>query len=313
MPGFDTPPPPPTGKEFCYDLDGLTIRVKLSVNADGAVQAKICVDEGAADINALYWGDDDQTGPSAGLRGPLNMNGTDTQWDGALRLSDPGLGRLGADRPTYLTAGEHLVFSFPPGVTPDDIDTLGIRATSTTTPGGSIKAETVCIKDDEPPVDDPKDPPAEDPKDPPEDDPDVTPAWQQAISNVVLYYDTDGDGQPDYSVKVDEFDEDAPRDLDRILSGLDGYARSEADDLPEDAVLVGVSIKGGTQPTQYFRVEGNENGPEADPDDAPEALTNTGPGNADELFHKDFVDAFGTGDEDAPMPEDDEPEEALVW
>jgi hypothetical protein len=283
------------------------------------VQAKVFVDHGAADINAIHWGDDNQSGPSASLKGPLNMNGTDTRWDGALRLSDPGLGRSGADKPTCLTAGEHLAFSFPPGVKLDDIDFLGIRATSTTTPGGSIKAETTCIKDDveddpkDSPKDDPKDPPKDDPKDPPKDDPDYTPEWQQAISNVVLYHDTNGDGQPDYSVKVDEFDKDAPRDLDDILSGLDSFVRDSAEDLPKDAVLLGVSIKGGTQPTQYFRVEGNENGPEADPDDAPERLLNTGPGNADGLFYKDFVDMFGAVDEHAPMPEDDEPEEALVW
>jgi hypothetical protein len=66
------------------------------------------------------------------------MNGTGVDWDGYAKLSSTGLGNLGWDKVTALTAGEsysanNIVVNW------NDVDTLGIRSTSTSTVGGSIK------------------------------------------------------------------------------------------------------------------------------------------------------------------------------
>jgi hypothetical protein len=340
----------PVTKSFSCVMDGLSFEVELTQRADGTIEARITVLDGHADFNAIYWGDDVDDGSGVAFSGrdsSLNMNGAGSvdengdpvDWDAALKLSSPGLGNLGFDKPTYLEAGDSAIFELPAGTSLDNIDVLGLRATSTSTPEGSIKCvlgaeEPEDPKDDDPedpkddpedpkaedpedPKDDPEDPKAEDPEDPkdddpedPKDDPDTTPEWSQAISNVVFYYDTDGDGVADHSVKVDEWSEDAPRDLDDVLADMRGWIEGGDEGL-QGATLLGVSIKGGTQETQYFAVDGNENGAEADPDAAPDPLLNTGPGNEDALFYQDFVEAFGAVDESAALPEDDAPE-ALV-
>lgn len=126
-------------REFYCVEDGLSFTVRVTQLPDGTFQGKIIVTEGAADFNALYYGDDTDDGDSYGLKGNLNMNGDDKpDWDGATKLSDPGLGKAGADKPTYLTTGEY--YSFPLAIDSfDDVAELGIRATSTSTPEGSIK------------------------------------------------------------------------------------------------------------------------------------------------------------------------------
>ncbi len=107
--------------------------------------ADITITEGFADINALYWGDDDMSGKSASLGGSLNMNGAGStldgekvQWDDARMLSKPGLGPAGTDKATFLQAGDTLSVQLD-ATSLDDIDFFGIRATSTSTPEGSIK------------------------------------------------------------------------------------------------------------------------------------------------------------------------------
>ena len=95
------------------------------------------------DVNAIYFGDADQSGASASLGGPLNMNGAQldgekVQWDDAVRLSDPGLGTEGTDKETYLSAGDTLTLSLDIDSL-DEIEVFGVRATSTTTDEGSIK------------------------------------------------------------------------------------------------------------------------------------------------------------------------------
>lgn len=138
----------PTSKVFTYQGDGLSYTITVTQGTDGTFTARLEVTEGQADINAVYWGDDDMSGRSTSLPGALNMNGGGSQfegepvqWDGALKLSDPGLGRAGVDKTTFLQEGEALEFDLPISSF-DDIAFIGIRATSTSTPEGSIKGVT---------------------------------------------------------------------------------------------------------------------------------------------------------------------------
>jgi len=127
-----------------YIENGLTYQIRV-YELDGRILADITVLEGHMDVNAVYYGDDDFSGASFSLGGPLNMNGAGSQldgetvqWDGAVVVSQPGLGRLGTDKPSYLTEGETLTVELPVSSL-DDVAILGIRATSTSTPEGSIK------------------------------------------------------------------------------------------------------------------------------------------------------------------------------
>ncbi|MDU8928470.1 hypothetical protein RXV86_13855 [Alisedimentitalea sp. MJ-SS2] len=144
-------------KVFTYEMEGLSYTVSL-YEENGTIRADITVIEGAMDVNAVYFGDDDFSGESAMLAGPLNMNGVrlydgEVQWDDAARLSDPGLGPDGADKETYISAGDTLTIELDVASI-DDVDVFGIRATSTTTDDGSIKA----VSDDPEEPEDPEDP-----------------------------------------------------------------------------------------------------------------------------------------------------------
>lgn len=149
-------------KIFTYQQAGLSYTVTI-YQKDGQFFADITVTEGAMDVNAVYFGDDTMSGPSASLKGPLNMNGggsvydgEQVQWDGALKLSDPGLGKVGTAKDTYLTQGETYTVALPIGSL-DEIDFFGVRATSTTTPEGSIKGvsgDPETVEDDEDPLHD---------------------------------------------------------------------------------------------------------------------------------------------------------------
>ncbi len=146
MPG--TPASLPTAEYFCQ-LDGLSFTVQVYQLPDGSFEGKITVDEGSADFNAIYFGDGIDDGSSASLNGPLNMNnGSSTDWDQAIKLSSPGLGKLGADKPTFLSEGESFSFALDIDSL-DEIADIGIRATSTSTPEGSIKCELTPVIDDE--------------------------------------------------------------------------------------------------------------------------------------------------------------------
>ncbi|MCC5999813.1 MAG: hypothetical protein JJU19_02990 [Pararhodobacter sp.] len=151
-------------KTFSYSTNGLSYEVTIRADDEGNLFADITVLDGHMDVNAIYWGDDDFSGSSANLGGPLNMNGAGqqfegerVQWDDALALSRPGLGREGTDKETYLEAGETLEVALPEGLTLDDIDFFGIRATSTSNPEGSIKGVSGNPEEPEDPVD-PEDP-----------------------------------------------------------------------------------------------------------------------------------------------------------
>nr|WP_255670603.1 hypothetical protein [Cognatishimia sp. F0-27] len=110
---------------------------------EGQVLADIQVTEGSMDVNAVYFGDDDFSGSSESLAGPLNMNGSRldgdrVQWDDAEALSDPGLGPDGTEKETFVSEGDTLTIALD-DVSIDDIDVFGIRATSTSNDEGSIK------------------------------------------------------------------------------------------------------------------------------------------------------------------------------
>lgn len=144
------PQPSPAYREFDIVENGLSYTVRVTQAPDGSFSATITVIEGAADFNALYFGDAVDDGSSAALKGNLNMNGRgDPDWDGAIKLSDPGLGKAGAAKPTYLEAGESFTFKLPGVDSFDDITTIGVRATSTSTPEGSIKSVAVHDGDDD--------------------------------------------------------------------------------------------------------------------------------------------------------------------
>lgn len=148
---------PESSKVFTYEVDGLAYTVTI-YEENGAFFADITVDEGAMDVNAIYFGDDDFSGSSESLKGPLNMNGASldgekVQWDEAVKLSDPGLGPEGDGKATYLQSGDTLTVSLDIGSL-DEIDVFGIRATSTTTDAGSIKG----VSDDPEEPEDPEEP-----------------------------------------------------------------------------------------------------------------------------------------------------------
>jgi hypothetical protein len=115
------------------------------------------------------------------------------------------------------------------------------------------------------------------------------PTWKQDISNVVFYFDCDGDGEIDYSVKIDGFPDGGDKtfvsnDLDVYYEQLRDYIIATDPKLGDGATVVGVSIKGGIQPTQYFAVSDDTNG--SDQDAGP--TMNTGPGNDATYQYGDF-------------------------
>ncbi|MDU8914213.1 hypothetical protein [Aestuariicoccus sp. MJ-SS9] len=141
-------------KTFTYETEGLSYTVVIYEDPEtpGSFLADITVDEGAMDVNAVYFGDDDFSGDSASLGGPLNMNGArldgeKVQWDSADELSSPGLGPEGTDKETYLSTGDTLTISLDIDSL-DEVDVFGIRATSTSTPEGSIKGVSDEPEDD---------------------------------------------------------------------------------------------------------------------------------------------------------------------
>jgi hypothetical protein len=126
-----------------YDINypGLSLTIQAIDVGDGTVRFVVTCNSGSADVNAIYYNDGVNDGSSFNVGGSLNMNGSGVDWDGATVLSQPGLGPSGWDKPTALTAGESYEWTGPlaGGVTFSNLDDLGVRATSTSTAGGSIK------------------------------------------------------------------------------------------------------------------------------------------------------------------------------
>jgi hypothetical protein len=151
-------------KVFDFNYSGLTLQVTAIDLGNGQVEFSVQCLTGHADINALYWADDVADGNNFDLGtkkdNSLNMNGTGVDWDGGYKVSSTGLGSEGTNKSSYLTAGESYTFST--SVDFASIDTLGIRATSTSTADGSIKgvdnsateihAPTICVDDAAPVV-----------------------------------------------------------------------------------------------------------------------------------------------------------------
>ncbi|WP_170387192.1 TadE/TadG family type IV pilus assembly protein [Ruegeria atlantica] len=88
------------------------------------------------------------------------------------------------------------------------------------------------------------------------------PKWEQDISNVVFWFDTDGDNEVDFSVKVDNFPDNTTDvfekdDVDTYYHYVRDYIIDHSLAVPDDAVLVGASIKGGKQQTEFFSIAGD--------------------------------------------------------
>jgi hypothetical protein len=128
-------------KVFDIVANGLVLQVTAIDLGGGQVRFSVECISGFADINAVYWGDNVADGSNFDLGtkkdNSLNMNGTGMDFDAGYKVSSTGLGPQGTDKPSYLTAGEE--YNFTTTANWDDIDQLGVRATSTSTPEGSIK------------------------------------------------------------------------------------------------------------------------------------------------------------------------------
>ena len=123
---------------------------------------------------------------------------------------------------------------------------------------------------------------------------DYFPERVQDISNMVFYYDTDGDGLIDYSVKVDNFpdgnsDTWISNDADAFYGQMNDWVIEQNPELAGATVTVGVSIKGGSiEPTEFFAIDGNDNGIASDTG----PTMNTGSGNTAVLEYQDFYPTY---------------------
>ncbi|MGD9479338.1 Ig-like domain-containing protein [Shinella sp. G-2] len=151
-------------KTFDFVYAGLKLQINAIDMGGGNVRFEVNCLEGYADINALYWSDGVADGNNFDLGNKkdnsLNMNGSGEDWDGGVKLSSTGLGPQGNAKPTFLQAGESYVMNAT--LDWNSLDTLGVRATSTSTAGGSIKgvdgdadvtlAPKACVEDAAPVV-----------------------------------------------------------------------------------------------------------------------------------------------------------------
>ena len=88
--------------------------------------------------------------------------------------------------------------------------------------------------------------------------------WPQAISNIVVYFDTDGDDIYDVAHTIEGFPESASRDADDFFKGAVAYMIAQDSNLTGFDQFLGISIKGGTEKNRYFQVKGNLNGATSD-------------------------------------------------
>lgn len=140
-----------TYKLYEYDLDNLSFTLKINQTEEGSFSAEFNVTQGYMDVNALWFSNGDATvdGNTSLSPGDNNLNmfgssldGQPVVWDDYLKLSSPGLGPSGTDKETYIQAGETKTFELtdlPSGINLDYFSVVGIRATTTSTPEGSIK------------------------------------------------------------------------------------------------------------------------------------------------------------------------------
>jgi Ca2+-binding RTX toxin-like protein len=133
-------------KYFTINQGGFELSIEAIDLGDGTTQINITSVTGKGDLNAIWWSDGDALAEGnttlTKADNSLNMNGTGMVWDGYAKLSNPGLGPAGENKDTFLSQGETLSYTI--NVDWDDLDTVGIRATSVNG-SGSIKGV-----DDEP-------------------------------------------------------------------------------------------------------------------------------------------------------------------
>lgn len=126
-------------KTYNYVYTGLELQVDAIDLGSSQTKLVIKCISGSADVNALFWNDFilDTLQFDLGVKS-LNMNGTGVDWDGGIKLSEPGLGRAGVDKATYLTVGESYTINSV-ALNWLTLNDMGVRATSTSTAEGSIK------------------------------------------------------------------------------------------------------------------------------------------------------------------------------
>jgi len=278
-------------KIFDYQVNGLSYTVTI-YEKDGAFFADITVDEGSMDVNAIYFGDDSFSGASASLKGPLNMNGGGSQyegaavqWDDAVKLSDPGLGKAGTGKETFVSQGETL--TVPLDIQSlDEIDFFGIRATSTTTAEGSIKA----VSGDPETTEDP-------------DEPDEEPTFEK----VFFAYALDGSGTPSsgYSIQAAALPEGTEPTFENYVSyfeGIGGLAEET-----QSVVFYDIDERG--DPQELFRIDAPEGG-FADSD----ALLAAYDDAIEGMEAEDLMVVLTLDSDQQDEPVEDEPEEAQpLW
>jgi uncharacterized repeat protein (TIGR01451 family) len=154
--------------EYGSDASGLHFTINAIV-ANGNTTFTVDVLTGSLNLNALYWSDGDAVAAESTRTGftgaqsesSLAMNGANVVWadtgtstsamelyDGGIKLSDAGLGPV--PPPTYLNA-DSAPYSFTVnGLNITKFDILGVRATSTSTEGGSIKWVDDCPVESKP-------------------------------------------------------------------------------------------------------------------------------------------------------------------
>ncbi|MCC5966055.1 MAG: hypothetical protein JJU24_07945 [Natronohydrobacter sp.] len=273
---------------FTYEENGLSYTVTV-YESDGQIFADVTVNSGFMDVNAVYIADDDFSGASASLGGPLNMNGGGSQfegetvqWDDAIALSRPGLGREGTDKPTFLQAGETLTVQLNVDSI-EDVDFVGIRATSTSTPEGSIKGVSGNPEDEDNGDDDDDD-------NGDDDDGDAT------YSKVFFVYDPDADILGGFIFTNDDLPEDAEGTFADYVALMDS---TSPNDIP---LFNAVIFYQGDDLEEVFRLEG----PFEDADALIAAYN-----EAIQSFDVDGLMIAFVGDEDAALedaPEEDEVE-----
>ncbi|APZ54731.1 hypothetical protein [Salipiger abyssi] len=281
---------PDYSKIFTYEVEGLSYTVSL-YEQDGAFLADISVLEGGMDVNALYFGDDEFSGESVSLDGPLNMNGTrldgeKIQWDDAEALSDPGLGPEGEDKETYVSEGDTLTVELDIESL-DEIDVFGIRATSTTTESGSIKA----VSDD-----------PEEPEEP------IEPTFEKVLFGT----DVSDSGEVfDGVFIVDEpregYEYSLPEGEEPTFENYLTYYEEEVDgyDIPSLDSIVFYSFHEDGYPVEQFRIDAPEGGFQSADEvlEAYDAAIEAGALDPEEVASGDLIAALSLGEED-DTPED---------
>lgn len=89
------------------------------------------------------------------------------------------------------------------------------------------------------------------------------PEWQQDISNIVFWFDTTGDGEIDYSIKIEGYpDNDVELfnkdDLDTYYLYVLDYIAEQFPFLDGNLSFLGATIKGGKQPTTFYSATGED-------------------------------------------------------